>query len=82
MGPVPDGTRGPARSPAGGGPGPTLPEAMTAPASPARAAVCDEPVFAYIANLPPPLRGIAGPVDALAAETLPALQRSVTWGMS
>ncbi len=59
-----------------------LPEAMTGKASPARAAVGDAPVFAYIASLPQPQRGIAERVDALAAETLPGLQRSVKWGMA
>ena len=61
----------------------TLPESMvTGKASPARAAVGDKPVFAYIASLPQPQRGIAERVDALAARTLPGLQRSVKWGMS
>jgi hypothetical protein len=60
----------------------TLPEAMTGRASPAKAAVGDKPVFAYIASLPQPQRGIAETVDALAAKTLPDLQRSVKWGMS
>ena len=60
----------------------TLPEAMTGKASPAKAAVGDAPVFAYIASLPQPQRGIAESVDALAARTLPGLQRSVKWGMS
>jgi len=60
----------------------TLPEAMTGRASPAKAAVGDQPVFAYIASLPQPQRGIAEAVDALAARTLPDLQRSVKWGMS
>src|SRR5690349_13910464 len=59
-----------------------LPEAMTGKASPAKAAVGDKPVFAYIASLPQPQRGIAEAVDALAAKTLPDLQRSVKWGMS
>jgi len=60
----------------------TLPEAMTGRASPAKAAVGDKPVFSYIASLPQPQRGIAERVDALAAKTLPGLQRSVKWGMS
>jgi hypothetical protein len=60
----------------------TLPEAMTGKASPAKAAVGDKPVFAYIASLPQPQRGIAQMIDALAAKTLPGLQRSVKWGMS
>ena len=59
-----------------------LPAAMTGRASPAKAAVGDKPVFAYIASLPQPQRGIAEAVDALAAKTLPNLQRSVKWGMS
>lgn len=60
----------------------TLPEAMTGRASPAKAAVGDKPVFAYLASLPQPQRGIAEAVDALAATTLPELQRSVKWGMA
>jgi hypothetical protein len=61
----------------------TLPDSMvTGKASPAKAAVGDKPVFAYIASLPQPQRGIAESVDALAAKTLPGLQRSVKWGMS
>jgi hypothetical protein len=59
-----------------------LPAAMTGRASPAKAAVGDQPVFAYIASLPQPQRSIAERVDALAAETLPNLQRSVKWGMA
>jgi hypothetical protein len=59
-----------------------LPVAMTGRASPAKAAVGDEPVFAYIGSLPEPQRSIAERVDALAAKTLPALQRSVKWGMA
>ena len=61
----------------------TLPETMiTGKASPAKAADGDKPVFAYIASLPQPQRGIAESVDALAARTLRGLQRSVKWGMS
>ena len=61
----------------------TLPETMiTGKASPAKAADGDEPVFAYIASLPQTQRGIAESVDALAARTLPGLQRSVKWGMA
>lgn len=61
----------------------SLPDSMvTGKASSAKAAVGDEPVFAYIASLPQPQRGIAERVDALAAKTLPGLQRSVKWGMS
>ena len=61
----------------------SLPESMvTGKASSAKAAVGDKPVFAYIAGLPQPQRDIAERVDALAAKTLPGLQRSVKWGMS
>ena len=59
-----------------------LPESMNGKASPAKAAVGDKPVFAYIASLPQPQRGIAERIDALAARTLPGLQRSVKWGMA
>ena len=59
-----------------------LPAAMTGKASPAKAALGDKPVFAYIASLPQPQRAIAERVDALAAETLPGLQRSMKWGMA
>jgi hypothetical protein len=60
-----------------------LPDSMiTGKASPAKAADGDQPVFDYIASLPQPQRGIAEKVDALAAKTLPGLQRSVKWGMS
>ena len=60
-----------------------LPDSMvTGKASPAKAAAGDKPVFAYIASLPQPQRGIAERVDALAARTLPGLQRSVKWGIS
>ena len=60
-----------------------LPESMaTGKASAAKAAVGDKPVFAYIASLPQPQRGIAQMVDALAAKTLLGLQRSVKWGIS
>ncbi len=55
---------------------------MTGRASPAKAAVGNEPVFASIASLPQPQRGIAETVDALAARTLPDLRRSVKWGTS
>ncbi len=61
----------------------SLPESMlTGKASSAKAALGEEPVFAYIASLPQPQRGIAERIDALAAKTLPGLQRSVKWGMS
>lgn len=55
---------------------------MTGKASPAKAAVGDAPVFAYIASLPQPQRGVAEAIDALAARTLPNLHRSVKWGMA
>ncbi len=71
-----------ARSSVPGSDATTLPEAMTGRASPAKAAVGDAPVFAYIASLPQPQRGIAEAVDALAATTLPDLKRSVKWGMA
>ena len=58
------------------------PRATSSKISPAKAANGDKPVFAYIASLPQPQRGIAERVDALAAKTLPGLQRSVKWGMS
>ena len=51
-------------------------------ASNAKAAEGDEPVFAYIASLPQPQRGVAERIDALAAKTLPNLQRAVKWGMA
>ena len=60
----------------------TLPKAMTGKASAAKAAVGDKPVFAYIASLPQPQRGIAESVDGLAKRTLPGLERSVKWGMA
>ena len=60
----------------------SLPEAMNGKASPAKAALGDAPVFAYIASLPQPQRGIAERIDALAARSLPGLQRSVKWGMA
>jgi hypothetical protein len=59
-----------------------LPAAMTGRASPAKARDGDEPVFAYIRSLPQPQRGIAERVDALAAKTLPGLQRAVKWGIA
>jgi len=55
---------------------------VTGKASAAKAAEGDKPVFAYIAGLPQPQRGIAERVDALAARALPGLQRAVKWGMS
>ena len=59
-----------------------LPAAMTGRASPAKAALGDKPVFAYIGSLPEPQRSIAERIDALAAATLPGLERSVKWGMA
>jgi hypothetical protein len=59
-----------------------LPVSMTGRASPAKAAVGDKPVFDYISSLPQPQRAIAERVDALAAKTLPNLQRGVKWGMA
>lgn len=62
---------------------PALAESMiTGKASPAKAADGDKPVFAYIASLPQPQRGIVERVDALAAKALPDLQRSVKWGIA
>jgi hypothetical protein len=46
----------------------TLPDAMTGRVCPAKAAVSDKPVFAYIASLPRPERGIAEAVDASPSE--------------
>jgi hypothetical protein len=51
-------------------------------ASAAKAAAGDKPVFAYIASLPQPQRAIAERIDALAAKTLPGVQRAVKWGMA
>ena len=59
-----------------------LPSAMNGRASPAKAALGDKPVFAYIASLPEPQRSIAQRVDDLAAATLPGLQRSIKWGIA
>jgi hypothetical protein len=56
--------------------------AMTGKASSAKTAEGDRPVFAYIASLPQPQRGIAERIDALAAENVPDLQRAVKWGMA
>mgnify|MGYP002382201644 FL=1 len=55
---------------------------VTGKASAAKAAAGDEPVFAYIATLPEPQRSIVEHVDALAARTLPGLQRAIKWGMA
>jgi hypothetical protein len=54
----------------------------TGKASPAKAAEGDAPVSAYIAGPPQPQRGIAERIDALAAKSLPGLQRAVKWGMA
>jgi hypothetical protein len=62
--------------------GAPLLSSMTGKASPAKAAVGDSPVFDYIATLSEPQRSIALAIDDLAARTLPALQRSVKWGMA
>ena len=56
--------------------------AMTGKASAAKAATGDKPVFAYIAGLPQPQRGIAEHIDVLAAKSLPNIQRAVKWGMA
>ena len=56
--------------------------AMTGKASAAKAAEGDAPVFAYIASLPQPQRGIAEAIDALAAKSLPDIRRAVKWGMA
>src|SRR5690349_455278 len=55
---------------------------MIGKASPAKAAEGDRPVFAYIASLPQPQRGMAERIDALAAAQLPDLRRAVKWGMA
>lgn len=59
-----------------------LKTAMNGKASPAKAAEGDQPVFDYIAGLPQPQKAIAERIDALAAKTLPGLQRAVKWGMA
>jgi hypothetical protein len=79
---VPKATKPSTRAAAQGDTASALPAAMTGRASPAKAAVGDKPVFAYISGLPEPQRSIAERVDALAAKTLPGLQRSVKWGMA
>src|SRR3954454_20113968 len=56
--------------------------AMTGKASAAKPAKGDEPVFAYIASLPQPQRGVAERIDAVAAKSLPGIQRAVKWGMA
>src|SRR3954464_5997027 len=79
---TPENEPSPKRTAAQGDVRSTLLAAMTGRASPAKAAVGDKPVFDYIGSLPQPQRSIAEQVDALAAETLPALQRSVKWGIA
>jgi hypothetical protein len=56
--------------------------AMTGRASSTKTAEGDEPVFAYIASLPQPQRGIAEHIDALASRELPELRRAVKWGIA
>lgn len=73
---------GPDKKAAGGKTSVKLRVAMTGKASAAKAAEGDEPVYAYIASLPQPQRGIAERIDALAAKTLPNLRRAVKWGMA
>ncbi len=55
----------------------SMPVARTGRASPAKAALGDAPVLACYASLPQPQRSIAERVDALAAKSLPAVQRCV-----
>lgn len=55
---------------------------MTGKASDTKRAAGDAPVFAYIASLPQPQRGVAERIDALAATNLPGLRRAVKWGMA
>src|SRR3546814_11814528 len=55
----------------------TLPETMNGKDSAAKAAVGDKPVFAYIASLPQPQRGIAERIAQLPEVLLPGLERSV-----
>jgi len=59
-----------------------LKKTLSGKASPAKAAEGDKPVFDYIASLPQPQSAIAERIDALAAKTLPDLQRAVKWGMA
>lgn len=67
----------PLKTDARGHTGTKLLVAMTGKASAAKAAEGDKPVFAYIASLPQPQHNIAARIDALAADTLPSLQRAV-----
>ncbi|HYM83759.1 MAG TPA: DUF1801 domain-containing protein [Candidatus Dormibacteraeota bacterium] len=55
---------------------------MSGRASDAKTADGDAPVFAYIASLPQPQRGIAERIDARAATIVPGLRRAVKWGMA
>ncbi|MBU1323932.1 MAG: DUF1801 domain-containing protein [Alphaproteobacteria bacterium] len=75
-------TRAPVAGPTQGEAGFQLLVSMTGKASPAKTAEGDKPVFAYIATLPQPQRGIAERVDALAAGALPELRHAVKWGMA
>ena len=56
----------------------TLPAAMTGRASPAKAAVGDKPVFAYISSLPQPQRSIAERVDSLAGASRAAASKATS----
>lgn len=61
----------------------SLPASMVSgKASPTRAATGDKAAFAYLQSLPPPPRGIALRVDAIASMPLPGLRRAVTWGLA
>jgi hypothetical protein len=60
----------------------TLLVSMTGKASSAKPAEGDKPVFAYIASLPQPQRGIAERLDGLAMQAVPGLKRAVKWGMA
>ena len=72
----------PLKTGAQGQTGTKLLAAMTGKASAAKTAEGDKPVFAYIASLPQPQRSIAERIDALAASSLPNVQRAVKWGMA
>lgn len=75
-------TRAPGNQPTGKPEEVTLLVSMTGKASPAKAAEGDKPVFAYIASLPQPQRGIAERLDELAMQAVPDLKRAVKWGMA
>jgi hypothetical protein len=62
------------------GPGVQLPDSMNDAAGPREGGIGDEPVFDHIASLPEPHRSIAEAVGALAAATIPGLQRSLKRG--